>query len=193
MRILEFVWPRHQIDHIAEHGVTVDEFEEVCKAKSLFIRVPSEGENPVYNVYGQTRAGRHLFCVVIRLADGKGYAISARPMTEKETRLEKPMKKMRIPKTDSIKELAHFFETHDMGDFESELAEIHEVTGPIAIPRNSILVHLEPRQAAEVKKLAKAEGISEEVLVHRWILRHLAGMNGRASGHRKRTVRGGKS
>lgn len=102
------------------------------------------------------------------------------------------MKKIRIPKTDSIKELAHFFDTHDMGDFESELAEVHEVTGPICIPRNSILVHLEPRQAAAVKRLAKAEGLSEEQLVHQWIVRHLGGLNGRASGQRKRSVRGGK-
>ena len=99
------------------------------------------------------------------------------------------MKKIRIPKTDSIKELAHFFETHDMGDCETELAEVHEVTGPIAIPRNSILVQLEPRQAAAVKKLAKAKGVSEEDLVREWILRHLGGLNGRASGQRKRAVK----
>jgi uncharacterized protein len=86
MRIHEFVWPQSQIEHIGEHGVTAEEFEEVCKGKSLFIRVPSEGENPVYNVYGQTRAGRYLFCVVIRLADRKGYPISARPMTDNEKR-----------------------------------------------------------------------------------------------------------
>ena len=100
------------------------------------------------------------------------------------------MKKMRIPKTDSIKVLAHFFETHDMGDCETELAEVHEVTGPIAIPRNSILVQLEPRQAAAVKKLAKAKGVSEEELVRQWILRHVGSMNGRASGPRRRAIKG---
>ena len=88
------------------------------------------------------------------------------------------MKKIRIPKTDSIKELAHFFETHDMGDFESELVEVHEVTGPIAIPRNSILVHLETRQAAAVKKLAKAEGVSAEEIVRKWILKNILPLNG---------------
>lgn len=86
MKIDEFVWLQTQIDHIAEHGVEPHEFEEVCTGKSLFIRVPSEGENPVYNVYGQTRAGRYLFCVVIRFLDGNGYPISARPMTATEKR-----------------------------------------------------------------------------------------------------------
>lgn len=100
------------------------------------------------------------------------------------------MKKVRIPRTDSIKELAKFFETHDTTEIEDD---VHEVTGPICIPRNSVLVQLDPRQAATVKKLAKAEGISDEQLVHRWILRHLAGMNGRVSGLRKRTVKTNKS
>ena len=85
------------------------------------------------------------------------------------------MKKMRIPKTDSIKALARFFDTHDMGDFESELVE---VTEPVFIPRNAFLVRLEPRQAAAVKKLAKAEGVSAEELVHGWVVQHLAGLNG---------------
>jgi hypothetical protein len=103
--------------------------------------------------------------------------------------VEKAMKKIRIPKTDSIKELAHFFETHDMGDFESKLAEVHEVTGPIAIPRNSILVHLEPRQASAVKKLAKAEGVSEEQLVRQWISDHVALADGRGSNGRAKKKR----
>ena len=92
------------------------------------------------------------------------------------------MKKIKIPRTDSIKELAKFFETHDSTEFEDE---VHEVTGPIFIPRNSVLVHLEPRQAAAVKKLAKSQGISEERLVHRWIAQHLAGLNGRDSSKRQ--------
>ena len=86
MNFDEFVWPQTQIDHVGEHGVEPYEVEEVCTAESLFRRVESEGANPVYNVMGQTKAGRYLFCVVIRFADGKGYAVSARPMTNKEKR-----------------------------------------------------------------------------------------------------------
>ncbi len=88
------------------------------------------------------------------------------------------MKKTKIPKTDSIKELAEFFDTHDSTDFEDELVE---VTEPVFVPRNSILVRLEPQQAAALRKLAKAKGISEEELVRRWILQHLAPLNGRGS------------
>jgi hypothetical protein len=86
MEIHEFVWPQDRIDHIAAHGVTTEEVEEVAFAKPLVIRAKSQGENPVYYLLGRTRAGRYLFCVVIRLPDGKAFPVSARPMTAKEKR-----------------------------------------------------------------------------------------------------------
>lgn len=86
MRIYEFVWPEDRIEHIADHGVTPDEVEEVCFGRALVLRAKSEGENPVYYVLGQTDAGRYLFCVVIHFPDGKGYSVTARPMTDKEKR-----------------------------------------------------------------------------------------------------------
>ncbi len=84
MRIREFVWTQDNIDHIARHGVSPHEVEEVCMGRPWVRRVKSEGQNPVYYVRGQTAAGRYLSCLLIHLADGKGYAITARPMTERE-------------------------------------------------------------------------------------------------------------
>ncbi len=66
--------------------MTPEEVEEVCFGKSLVLRAKSYGENPVYYVLGQTDAGRYLFVVVIQFADGKGYPITARTMTDKEGR-----------------------------------------------------------------------------------------------------------
>jgi uncharacterized protein len=86
MEIREFVWPTERIDHIARHGVTPEEVEDVCFGRSLVLRGKSEGVNPVYYVLGQTDAGRYLFCLVIRFPDGKGYPVTARPMTERERR-----------------------------------------------------------------------------------------------------------
>jgi uncharacterized DUF497 family protein len=86
MRIDEFIWPEDRIEHIARHGVTPEEVEEVCFRKSLVRRAKAEGENPVYYVQGQTEAGRYLFCVVIRFPDGNGYPVTAREMTTKEKR-----------------------------------------------------------------------------------------------------------
>jgi uncharacterized DUF497 family protein len=86
MRISRLIWPRDRIEHIARHGVTPEEVEEVCFGKPLVLRGKSEGENAVYYCLGQSEAGRHLFCVVIEFPDAKGYPVTAREMTTKEKR-----------------------------------------------------------------------------------------------------------
>ena len=86
MRIHEFVWPQDRIDHIARHGVTPEEVEQVCFGRCFVQRAKSQDENPVYYVRGQTDAGRYLFCVVIQFPDGKGYPVTARSMTDREKR-----------------------------------------------------------------------------------------------------------
>ena len=86
MRIHEFIWPEDRIIHITQHDVTPEEVEEVCFGKAFVQRAKSEGRNPLYYVLGQTEAGRYLFCVVIRFPDGRGYPVTARPMTDKERR-----------------------------------------------------------------------------------------------------------
>jgi uncharacterized protein len=86
MRIHEIIWPEESIDHIARHGVTPQEVEEVCFGKPFVRRAKSAGENPVYYILGQTEAGRYLFCLVIQFPDGIGYPVTARLMTTKEKR-----------------------------------------------------------------------------------------------------------
>jgi len=86
MRIEELLWPRDRIEHIARHAVTPDEVEQVCFGQPLVQRAKSYGDNPVYYVLGQTDAGRYLFSVVIQFPDGKGYPVTARPMTDSEKR-----------------------------------------------------------------------------------------------------------
>jgi hypothetical protein len=86
MRITDLIWPRDRIEHIARHSVTSSGVEEVCFGRSLVLRAKSYGRNPVYYVLGQTDAGWYLFVVVIQFPDGKGYPVTARPMTEKEER-----------------------------------------------------------------------------------------------------------
>lgn len=86
MKIHEFIWPQDRVEHIARHGVHPEEVEEVCFGHALVQRTKSSGANPVYYVLGQTTAGRHLFCVVIQFPDGKGFPVTARPMTRKEQR-----------------------------------------------------------------------------------------------------------
>jgi len=87
MKIREFVWSKDRIDHVAGHGLTPEEVEEVCFGTKAFVRrARSQGENPVYHVLGQTEVGRYLFCVVIQFPDGNAYPVTARPMTDAEKR-----------------------------------------------------------------------------------------------------------
>jgi hypothetical protein len=79
-------------------------------------------------------------------------------------------KKLKVPKTDSIKELAEFFETHDMTDYEDEF---EEVTEPIFERRPAIRLHLEPRVAQAVGRMARAKGVSREELIREWVLEKL--------------------
>lgn len=48
----------------------------------------------------------------------------------------------KIPRTDSIEELAQFWDTHDLTDFENEL---EEVTEPVFERRTVVKVHLQPK------------------------------------------------
>lgn len=86
MKIRKIIWSEDRIEHIARHGVTPEEFEEIVFGSAFTQRAKSEGDNPVYYVRGQTEFGKHLVCVVIHFPDGNGYPITARPMTEQEKR-----------------------------------------------------------------------------------------------------------
>lgn len=86
MRIHEFIWPQDRVDHIAVHSVSPAEVEEVCFGHALIQRGKSLGKNPIYHALGQTSSGRYLFCVVIQFPDGKGYPVTARPMSSHEKR-----------------------------------------------------------------------------------------------------------
>jgi len=54
----------------------------------------------------------------------------------------RPMKKSKLPKTDSIQELAELWDTHDLTDFEHDLIEVAE---PVFVRGTAIKVRLESR------------------------------------------------
>ena len=86
MPISEVLWPQDRVDHITRHGVTPEEFEQVCFGRPFVLRAKATGQNPVYYLLGETDAGRPLFCVVIEFPGSKAYPVTARDMTTKEKR-----------------------------------------------------------------------------------------------------------
>jgi hypothetical protein len=55
VRVKELVWPQDRIDHIARHGVSPEEVEEVCFGDPLVWRGATEGPNPIYYALGGRR------------------------------------------------------------------------------------------------------------------------------------------
>jgi hypothetical protein len=85
------------------------------------------------------------------------------------------MKRQRIPQTDSIRELADFWDTHDLTDLEDQL---EEVTEPIFQPRDGTVVelHLKPSEAATVRRLAESRGIASAELIEEWVRQKVHGV-----------------
>ena len=81
------------------------------------------------------------------------------------------MKKSKLPKTDSIQELAEFWDTHDLTDFEDGLEEVAE---PVFVRVAAIKVPLESREAEAVEQMAQAKGVSREELIRAWVLQKIA-------------------
>lgn len=84
--------------------------------------------------------------------------------------MEKPMSASRLPRTDSIQELAEFWDTHDVTDFEGELEEVEERV----FERDAdITVHLPADAANAVRALARSRGVGDSELIREWILDRL--------------------
>jgi predicted DNA binding CopG/RHH family protein len=76
------------------------------------------------------------------------------------------MKTQHLPKTDSIQELAQFWDTHDLTDFEQELEEVPK---SIFEPPTVIPLNLESEEAEAVRKIAEAKGIADAELIRGWV------------------------
>jgi len=82
------------------------------------------------------------------------------------------MKRQRLPDTDSIEELAKFWDTHDLTDFEQVLEEVGR---PVFVHRKgtSLSIDLEPTEVERVKKIARSKGVHETIILRQWILERL--------------------
>lgn len=70
------------VDHIADHGVTMDEVREAILERPYWTTAGRDGTTLVY---GRTYDGRHLFAVTI-VEDEEAFIVTARDMTETEKR-----------------------------------------------------------------------------------------------------------
>ena len=80
------------------------------------------------------------------------------------------MKTPKIPSTDSIQELARFWDTHDLTDFDDELEEVHESIFERRA-EETVTIHLPAAEVEVVKRLAK--GMGPTALIREWVLEKL--------------------
>jgi hypothetical protein len=81
--------------------------------------------------------------------------------------VEEAMKKQPpIPKSDSIRELAEFWETHDFTDYEDQMVRVEE---PVFEKGKSVKVRLGSKAKKIVKGIAHAKGVKEADVIQEWI------------------------
>jgi len=76
------------------------------------------------------------------------------------------MNTQRLPQTDSIQELAKFWDTHDVTEFEDELEEVSE---RVFQRETEITVRLETDEAKAVRDMAKSRGVLDADLIRQWV------------------------
>ena len=77
-----------------------------------------------------------------------------------------------MPHTDSIGELARFWDTHDLTDFEDELEEVQESVFERRV-EDTVTIHLSTPEVEAVQRLAKAKGMDHTALIREWVLEKL--------------------
>ncbi len=82
------------------------------------------------------------------------------------------MKRQALPQTDSIEELAKFWDTHDLTDLEEHLEEVPELVF-VRAEGTSLSIDLQPAEAQHLKRIARSRGVKETSVVRQWILEGL--------------------
>ncbi len=78
----------------------------------------------------------------------------------------------KIRRLDSIEQLAHFWHTHDLTDYEAELEEVEERVFD-ADAEAVVRIRLRREQAQALARRARAAGIPQADLVREWIAEKL--------------------
>lgn len=72
-----------------------------------------------------------------------------------------------LPQSDSIQQLAEFWDTHDVTDFEDDLMEVRAA---VFDREKTLMIHLSSEDAEVVNEIAKSKGINEAELIREWVV-----------------------
>lgn len=75
-------------------------------------------------------------------------------------------KSKKLPQFNSSQELVEFFDTHDLGEYESQLPEVNF---EVDIKRDRYLVSIDGHLMSQLLEAAKSQQVSVELLVNSWL------------------------
>ena len=80
--------------------------------------------------------------------------------------MDEQVRQRELPRTDSIEELARFWDSHDLTDFEDQLEEV-----PATVFDRTPIVHvpLRPEEYSALQRIAEARGVAKAELIHEWV------------------------
>ena len=81
------------------------------------------------------------------------------------------MKPQKLPETDSIQELAEFWDKHDLADFEEDL---EDVAGPVFERDTTFTLRLGSGEAEAVRRMAESKGVADVDLIRQWVLEKIS-------------------
>ncbi len=81
--------------------------------------------------------------------------------------MEEPMSNEKIPQTDSIQELARFWDAHDLTDFEEKLEEVSQ---PVFERDTVVRIHLRAEEAEAIRRMAESKGVDYADLIRQWVV-----------------------
>jgi predicted DNA binding CopG/RHH family protein len=81
------------------------------------------------------------------------------------------MKSAHLPQTDSIEELARFWDSHDLTEIEDELVEV--VAPVFERAEGTVTLRLPSEQVEAVQSLARERGVEVSALLAEWVRERL--------------------
>jgi hypothetical protein len=75
---------------------------------------------------------------------------------------------MKLPKTDSVRELAEFWDTHDLTDFADEMVEVGQRVFARP-PGTGDTVPLTASERSALRDLEASRGVDEGALIQTWV------------------------
>jgi hypothetical protein len=89
--------------------------------------------------------------------------------------VEKEMKALKLPQTDSVEELARFWDTRDLTDFEDHL---EEVTEPVFVRQGErvLALRLDVDEVRAVEEIARSRGLERSELLGEWVREKLGSL-----------------